>query len=360
MSKDRKWALTRVKEHGGAVSAIVSLFAFVSLVIVGVAYTFGVVVPPGKMGVREVVVGFSFGPKQGFSAEALPPGYHWSIPFYSTIHIIPQTMQVLTLAASSQAADREQEQGALEIQTEDGSSVFIDVSLLYRFAERGNTEEGLGGPRDLLTKLQLDPTRWRKQIEQDASNRLKFRLGALSTVEFYDPGKRQESLDLAFSDIKDRVKEYGIVAEGVLLRRYRYTDEIDNAIFQKNLQEQERSLNDAKSRLAKASAALKEVGAAEDAKIKTLQVEGENKVRVLRSEGDLYRTKKNAEGDLLVAQAKAEVDKLRAGALASGKGAEIYVGRELAPLLSSLKGGTVSNLDPYDLDQWIKRLGVSE
>jgi regulator of protease activity HflC (stomatin/prohibitin superfamily) len=343
-------------ERGSAFKGLMFFVALIAVIVMGVAYTFGYVVPPGKMGVREVVLGFKFGPKQGFSEEALPPGYHWSIPFYSSIHLIPQTMQVLTLLR--QGGDNVEERGALEIQTEDGSSVFIDVSILYRYAEK--PQDGSGGPKDLLTKLKVDPERWVNQIEQDASNRLKFRLGALTTSEFYNPKLRQKMLDDAFKDIHERVKPYGILVEGILLRRYRYREEIDNAIFQKNLQEQEKSLNSAKSSLAAASALLKEVAAAEDAKIKTLQVEGENKVRVIRSEGELYRTKKNAEGDLLVAQARAEVDKLRASALATSKGASIYVGRELAPVVASLKGGTVSNIDPYDLDAWLKRLGVQE
>jgi len=346
----------RTNQRGSALKGILVLILMIAAAITGVAYTFGFVVPPGMMGVREVVIGFGFGPKQGFSEVALEPGYHWSIPVYSTVHLIPQTLQILTIAETGNKSLNQQ--GALEIQTEDGSSVFIDVSILYRYLD--SPTDGSGGPKDLLTKLKIDPKLWTKQIEQDASNRLKFRLGALSTSQFYDPEKRQASLDEAFKEIRERVKPYGILVEAVLLRRYSYREEIDNAIFQKNLQEQERSLNTAKSKLAEASAALKEVAAGEDAKIKTLQVEGENKVRVIRSEGDLYRTKRNAEGDLLVAQAKAEVDKLRAGALAAGHGAQIYVGRELAPILSSLKGGTISNIDPYDLDAWTKRLGVKE
>ncbi len=343
-------------ERGSAFRGILIFLSIIAAVVVGVAYTFGYVVPPGMMGVREVVIGFKVGPPQGFSEEALPPGYHWSIPFYSTIHLIPQTMQTLTIRQEQEFGG--EERGSLEIQTEDGSSVFVDVATLFHYAVAPTN--GSGGPKDLLTKLKLSESGWRAQVEKDVSNRLKFHLGTLTTSEFYNPTLRQKVLDDASKDIFERVKPYGILVEAVLLRRYRYRDEIDEAIFQKNLQEQEKSLNDAKSRLAAASALLKEVAASEDAKIKTLQVEGENKVRVIRSEGDLYRTKKNAEGDLLVAQARAEVDKLRAGALASGQGATIFIGRELAPILGSLKGGTISGVDPYDLESWIKRLGVRE
>jgi hypothetical protein len=81
---------------------------------------------------------------------------------------------------------------------------------------------------------------------------------------------------------------------------------------------------------------------------------------VIRSRGELYEKKQVAKGDLLVAKARAEVDRLTQGVLANSIGAEIYVARELAPILGSLKGGVVQNLDPYDLEQWVKRLGVTE
>lgn len=350
---ERAVTAARRSESGAALRGLLVFLVVISIAVLGVGYTFGYVVAPGEMGVRQI----KFGPYQGFSETALEPGYHWSIPFYSTIHFIPQTLQVLALNSGS--TDEQESGAALEIQTEDGSSVYVDASVLFQYyPDTGAAEHAHGGPRDLITKLGADSRRWRAQIESDASNRLKFKLGTLTTSDFYDPVKRQDKIDKALEEIKERSKGYGIKVEGLLIQRYRYTEEIDTAIFQKNLQEQEGSLNKAKSRLAAASAILKDVTAREDARIKNLKVESENKARVIRSEGDLYEAKKRAEGDLSVAQARAEVDKLRAAALASSSGAAVYVGKELAPLLGSLKGGVVSNVDPYNLDQWMDRLGA--
>ena len=112
-------------------------------------------------------------------------------------------------------------------------------------------------------------------------------------------------------------------------------------------------------KLAEVQAELRQVEAEGDAKIKTLSVEGENKAKVVRSEADLYQQQKMAEGDLLVAQAVAEVDRLKAGVLAKSNGAANYIARELTPLLGSLKGGIVRNANPYDLEAWMKRLGIA-
>jgi hypothetical protein len=37
----------------------------------------------------------------------------------------------------------------------------------------------------------------------------------------------------------------------------------------------------------------------------------------------------------------------------------VYVALQLAQLLASLKGGVVTNLDPYDFDAWVKKLAGS-
>ena len=92
-----------------------------------------------------------------------------------------------------------------------------------------------------------------------------------------------------------------------------------------------------------------------DAKIKNLLVEGKSKVEVVLSEASLYEASKKADGNLLVAKATAEVDRAKAQALTTVEGAEVYIAREMAPLLKTLSGGVVSNIDQYDLRAWIDK-----
>lgn len=334
--------------RGGVAMGFLTLVIVGSLALGALAYTFGTVVPPGQMGIRQI----TFGPFRGFSERALPSGYHWTVPFYSTVHLIPSTIQVLDVNQNDSGGST-----PLEIQTTDGSSVDIDVSLLYRF----NVEksESRGGPDDLITKVG-SVQEATNRIETASMNELRKSLGKLSTSEFYNPERREEEIQAAHKGMDERLAPFGIKVEAVLLRRYTYREErIDTAIFQKNLQDQEERLNAALSKLAEAKADLERVSAEWDAKIKTLRVKGDNTARVLRSEGDLFEAKKKAEGDLLVAKARADVERAKAGALASTAGANIYLGKELAPILGSLKGGIVSELDPYNLEAWMSRFGVA-
>ncbi|HMO02910.1 MAG TPA: SPFH domain-containing protein [Oligoflexia bacterium] len=336
-----------------------NLLLFLVIFIGGIlilAYTFGEIVRPGQMGIRQI----TFGPSQGFSNEGLSPGYHWSVPFYSKIHIIPRTVQTINLErADGETHNRDRVRDSVEIQTTDGSGVKADITLLYRFYAERSADHG--GPAELIRGLGIDSHRWTQSIETSAINELRKALGRLSTSQFYDPALREAAIIDSQREINKRLSPYGIGVEAVLLRRYTYTEErIDTAIFQKNLQDQEERLNNAASLLAQAKAELEKVAAEWDAKIKTLKVEGDNKARVIRSEGELYRREKIAAGDLLLAEARAEIDRQRAAALAQTKGAESYLGRELAPLLTSLRGGVIGQIDPYDLEGWLKKLGVNK
>lgn len=327
--------------------SVLTFVVLMAVVVVGVAFAFGYIVPPGYMGVRQITMG----PGQGFASTALNPGYHWGVPFYSRVHLIPSTIQVLNIRRAN--ADGT---GALEVPTKDGPTVDVDISVLTRFYHAPGGERH-GGPADLIQNVGLGVAGWDNQIRRVAGDEFRRSLGELSTAEFYDPFARQRQLDQAFKNIGQRLAPAGIGLEAVLLRRFTYRSErIDKAIFDKNIQDQEARLNTAASLLAGARATLEQASAEWDAKIKTLRVEGENQSNVLRSLARLYEDQRIAEGDLAVAKARAEVDRLRAGALSQVQGSEIYVARALAPLLGSIKGGVVANINPYDIDAWVKKL----
>ncbi|WKZ58045.1 MAG: hypothetical protein QY326_09790 [Bdellovibrionota bacterium] len=75
--------------------------ALVVLAVVIAAFIFGTVVGAGSMGIRQVM----FGPAQGFSERALAPGYHWSLPTYSKVHVFPATLRILNLHSESLKKD---------------------------------------------------------------------------------------------------------------------------------------------------------------------------------------------------------------------------------------------------------------
>ena len=334
---------------------LLSLIGLLVAALLVLSYVFGTIVPPGYVGVRQI----NFGPAQGFSEDGLKPGYHWNIPFYSQVHLIPRKLQVLQLDRS--LGIHPTSLGKLEIQTTDGSTVDADLSIISSFYPEPGEEDGIkhGGPAELIRNIGLTPERWNNYLRRNVEDALRRSLGKLYASQFYNPEMREHKITEAFEDVRSRVAAFGVKVDSVLLRRYTYrTQRIDDAIFQKNLQEQEQGLNTASSKLAEAKAKLEQVAAEWDAKIKTLKVEAENKASVILSEANLYESEKRAAGDLEVAKAQAQIDRLRASALAQSEAARTYVAREIAPLLASLKGGVVSDVDPYDLDAWMKKLGL--
>ena len=63
-----------------------------------------------------------------------------------------------------------------------------------------------------------------------------------------------------------------------------------------------------------------------------------------------------SQGDRLVEEAKAAVDKAKNEVFTTIKGADVYVAREMTPLLETLEGGIVTDIDPFNVDSWMKKL----
>lgn len=338
-------------ESGGWIPAFGFFLVIVSSVLIGVAFVFGTVVSVGSVGVRKI----AFGPKQGLLERSLAPGFHWTIPGYSTIYEVPQTVQVVDFDRDIQNVPASF--GSLDVPTTDGTTVDIDASVLYRFYSGQGTDNGRrhGGPAELLNNVGPTNRQWAKYISQVADNELKRALGSLSTVDFYDPAARDARVAAAETALAEQLAPLGIKVESILLRRYTYREEIDQAIFKKNLQELESAYNRVAGDFAEAQRDVNKVEADGNVSIQNLDKQGVSEAEKIRSEGDLYRREKIADGELLVAQARAAVDKQRNEVL-SRAGSDVYVALQLAQILSTLKGGIVSNADPYDLESWVKKL----
>ncbi|RME57526.1 MAG: hypothetical protein D6780_08280, partial [Candidatus Dadabacteria bacterium] len=333
---------------------------FLLVLVLIVVYTFGYVVPPGYIGVRRI----GFGPGQGYKKSVLKPGYHWGVPFfsYSTVHLVPTTVQVIHFHRNAPA-----KLGyfpPLEIQTTDGAKVIADLTLYAKFYKReGISENGIkhGGPVNLITEVGLTPKDWFNRIRRNAEGELRRALGELTTAQFYNPLLREEKINRAHKAMNEKLARFGIAVKDVLLRRYIYeAEQINEAIFRKNLQEQEVRLNSILREFEEVRAELRKTRAKYDAEIKTTIVSGQAKARVLRSEGDLFEKEAQAKGDLMVAEAKAKVTSLKAAVFNQGLGAKLYVARELLKLLSAIKGGVLSDFNPLDVSDVLNKFGVNE
>jgi regulator of protease activity HflC (stomatin/prohibitin superfamily) len=325
--------------------------AAISVALVVVAFVFGSVVPVGSVGVRKI----AFGPGQGLNTKPLMPGFHWTIPGYSTIYLVPQTIRIVDFERDIKTYPASF--GALNVPTVDGTRVDVDVAVLYRFIAQAGQKDGVkyGGVADLIKHVGATDVEWTKYISQVANNEIKRSLSALSTVEFYDPNARGERVRIAEEEMRKHLGPLGVQIDGLLVRRYTYREEIDQAIFKKNLQEAEMAFNKVAGEFAAAQRDVNKVETDGSVSIQNLDKQGTSEAEKIRSEGDLYRREKMARADLLVAEARAQVDKMRSDVL-SKVGSDVYVALQLAAVVASLKGGVVTNLDPYDFNGWVNRL----
>lgn len=338
-------------ESGRTITNLLVLLLLILGSVAAVAFVFGAIVPIGHVGVRKI----AFGPGQGLVSSTLPPGFHWTIPGYSTIYDLPQTIQIIDFTRNTEPSSGSF--GSLDIPTVDGTTVDIDAAFLYRFYSRAGTTEGQahGGAVDLIREVGATDQQWRKYLSQVAENELKRSLSALSTAEFYDPAAREARVTAARESLEKVLAPVGVRVEAVLVRRYTYRPEIDQAIFKKNLQELESAYNKVAGEFAAAQRDVNKVESDGNVAIQTLDKQGVSEGEKIRSEGDLYRREKVAQGALLVAEARASVDKMKSDVLAK-VGSDVYVALQLAQTLASLKGGVVANVDPYDFDGWVRKL----
>ena len=358
------------------------------LVIVAVYTFFSQVVEPNEIGIRQNKFSFIF-LTEGFVEEGLEPGLHWEIPLVSEVHTLQRDFQFVHFNDKSDSGDLNLPQ--LEIPTTDGSKVKTDITMVVRYyegpkkvsdtepsggVEIPGTEAGAktetghvpyakrlershGGPGRLVNKYGILPKDQLTLFAITAEEYLKNALSKLSTTDYYNPVLRETAAFAANAAIASEVSPDGIEAWGSLIRRYIYSEKnIDDQIFAKNLQEQTERLNRAERDLQKEIAITVETEAKWEAEIKDLLITGQQNKQVIESEADRYRIERISEGDRLVQEAYASVDKAKSEILATTPGAEIYLGRKMVPLLNTLEGGVVTDIDPYDVTSWVNKLAT--
>jgi regulator of protease activity HflC (stomatin/prohibitin superfamily) len=170
------------------------------------------------------------------------------------------------------------------IQTSDGFFVDVDASVLYRIID----------PYLVFTRLGAGDLYETSGVIPKAEPVLKQTLGELTTEEFYNSPLRHEKAELAKELLNRELRPYGIGIDQVLVRYFRYSEEIQKNIEQKKLQDQLVFKNQAEARAAK-----------EEALLKKMVQEGEAMLLVKLQEGEAYVTTKSAERDLSIRRSRA-------------------------------------------------------
>jgi regulator of protease activity HflC (stomatin/prohibitin superfamily) len=342
----------------GAIGLLVTLF-IVTAAFLGLIFTFGVVVPPGKIGVRQIYFDTVVGPKQGFSNKALLPGYHGNIPFLARIHLLPSTWLPIHFNAARSEKPGEFVLPPLTVKSSDGVTVHLDLTVTVRLRS-AQGQDGQGGPYSLLVNVGTTPDQWVQLIRTSTNKHLVEALKGLTAEDFYNHKKRRPCEERGTEALKKSLASVGIEVGSVLLRRFAYENrQIEEAIFQKNLQQVEHVLGIMKRRLAEEKTITAKRISDIDREISVVSKNAQVRADATREQAQANLMKARVEGEALVTLSRAAIDKQRAQLLAETDGADMYVARQLTPILSSLKGGVISDINPYDLKRWVENLGVT-
>lgn len=308
-------------------------------------------VRPGQWGVKQVV----FGSGQGVHSEIFAPGTYFLTPGAERMHLFPADLQVLEMSDSqvpSAHIPNLRTVAALKIQTSEGYTVSVDVTVLYRVEDAYKVMTQIG-PGRLYEDSVVIPR---------AEQQLRRTFGELDAEEFYKGDTREKAANDAQRLLSDELLPRGIKVTHVLVRQYRYDSRYQAAIEQRKIQDQTVFKNQAEAQAAQAEAEKNRIVAEGAAAVDVEYARGNAEVEKLRSEADLYTRTKAAEGELTVRLAKAQGTELENKAL-RGVGSENMVGLKMADALKGVdvivlpsdgEGGT----NPLDLNQMLKRFDV--
>lgn len=314
-----------------------------------------VYVGPNEYGIKVVRVPI-FGAR-GVHKEVYDTGFHFVLkPFdCEEMFLFPKDLQVLDLTGTREEAAREATVSKpAHIQTSDGFYVDVDASILYKIVNPYLVFTHLGSGRSFET-IGLMPK---------AEPVLKQTLGELTTEEFYNSPLRSTKTELAKELLTRELADYGLQIDQVLVRYFRYTEEIQKNIEEKKLKDQLVFKNQAEARAATEGANLKKIIQQGQATVDIKLQEGRAYVTTKNAERDLYVRKKRAEADLLMKLADAKKTQLRNEALQGAgsdrmvglKMAEVYKGLEILVLPSDGPNG----VNPLNLEQTMKLFEIKK
>ena len=308
-------------------------------------------IEPNEYGIKQVKIGVH----RGIQSTPYITGLYFILPLFQVIHKLPRDIQVLELTnspmSSSEFAHQEK---AAHIQTSDGFFVDVDVSILYHITD----------PYKVFTKVGPGTLHINNGIVPKAEPVLKETLGELTTEEFYNSPLRVEKAMAAREKLNKELAEKGLMVDHVLVRYFKYSNEIQKNIEEKKLKDQLVFKNQAEARAAIEGAKLKKIEQEGKVMVSVEMEKGQAYVTRKSAEKDLYSRKKKAAADLLVKLAEAEKVRLKNDAL-KGKGAERMVGLKMADVFRNLDvvilpSDGAAGVNPLDLDATLKLFDVRE
>ncbi len=328
-------------------------------------------VRPNEFAIKQVNIGINSGVRE----MIYNTGFHLIAPFgIHRMHRFPKDLQVFELndylerkakniqfklglpqVSSDYYAPRKKRGGfqkAAHIQTSDGFFVDVDVSVIYHIAD----------PYKVITTVGPGLLYQTNGIIPKVEPKLKETLGEMTTEEFFNSPLRVKRAKQAEDLLNRELEPKGIKVDHVLIRYFKYSDELQKNIEEKKLKDQLVFTNRSKAKATGEEALVKKVREEGEANIKIRLEEGKAYVVKKNSERDLYVRSKHAEADLKIKLAEAKKKELINNAYQQ-KGSDKLVGLKMAEVLKGmsvimLSSSGASGFNPLNLEKGLELFGV--
>lgn len=197
------------------------------------------------------------------------PGANWKIPIAQDIQDVEVRPRTYTMAESVGEGEKAQKNDAIEVQTVNGSTVDVDVTIRYRVdADQADTFVEDWSNVDQAEQRLMRPT-VRSEMRDEAAS--------VKTSEIYTSEGREALAQAAHQALDDEFEDEPLVLEAVQVRKVNLPDEIDRALDEKEI---------AKQRAQVETERIEQ----EEARAEQARVEAQGEADVIEIQGDALRS----------------------------------------------------------------------
>lgn len=188
------------------------------------------------------------------TGQTFDPGANWITPFAETTATVDTRPQTYTMSATNGEGDGQAEKDdSIEVLTNNGVSVDVDVSIRYR-VDKTNASQFYD---EYKTSSQAEA----RLIRPTTRSVLRTEGGDIQTTEIYTGEGQDQMRDAVRTALKKETKGSGIIIEAVQIRRIHLPDQYANAVEQKEVEKQNIEKKQNSIQVAEAEAKRKRVEA---------------------------------------------------------------------------------------------------
>jgi regulator of protease activity HflC (stomatin/prohibitin superfamily) len=221
------------------------------LVVVGLLFGGYHQVPEGHVGVKK-----SFGAVTG---DELSPGAHIIVPVKDSVQDVEIRPRTYTMANTQGEGDRPSRADAVTVQTINGTTVEIDITVRYRVQQ--------AGPSTFVTEWRTVGQAEQRLIRPSIRSRLRDEAAGIQTSEIYTSSGRERLGSAAQEKLESAFESEALVLEEVQVRDVDLPGSYDEALNEKEIAKQRVQKKEFEIQQARKEKERQEIRAEADARV---------------------------------------------------------------------------------------------